>query len=47
MMTGASSRTNVRQKHFNDVIEMIANWFPSQATLYRIKQIEMKFENEL
>ncbi|HDA7971076.1 TPA: ORF6C domain-containing protein [Staphylococcus aureus] len=44
-MTGASSRTNVRQKHFNDVIEMIANWFPSQATLYRIKQIEMKFEN--
>ena len=26
-MTGASSRTNVRQKHFNDVIEMIANWF--------------------
>ena len=41
-MTGASSRTNVRQKHFDDVIEMIANWFPSQATLYRIKQIEMK-----
>ncbi|HDE0242665.1 TPA: Bro-N domain-containing protein [Staphylococcus aureus] len=28
-MTGASSRTNVRQKHFDDVIEMIANWFPS------------------
>ncbi|HDE3275700.1 TPA: ORF6C domain-containing protein [Staphylococcus aureus] len=24
-MTGASSRTNVRQKHFDDVIEMIAN----------------------
>ncbi|HCX1974390.1 TPA: ORF6C domain-containing protein [Staphylococcus aureus] len=44
-MTGASSRTNVRQKHFDDVIEMIANWFPSQATLYRIKQIEIKFEN--
>ncbi|HFQ4753666.1 TPA: BRO family protein [Staphylococcus aureus] len=42
-MTGASSRTNVRQKHFDDVIEMIANWFPSQAALYRIKQIEMKF----
>ena len=46
-MTGASSRTNIRQKHFDDVIEMIANWFPSQATLYRIKQIEMKFENEI
>ncbi|MBY6737876.1 BRO family protein [Staphylococcus aureus] len=46
-MTGASSRTNVRQKHFDDVIEVIANWFPSQATLYRIKQIEMKFENEI
>ncbi|EOT0258559.1 BRO family protein [Staphylococcus aureus] len=45
-MTGASSRTNVRQKHFDDVIEMIANWFPSQATLYRIKQIEMNFKTK-
>lgn len=44
-MTGASSRTNVRQKHFDDVISMVANWFPSQATLYKIKQLEMEFEN--
>ncbi|MCG1579475.1 ORF6C domain-containing protein [Staphylococcus epidermidis] len=44
-MTGATSRTNVRQKHFDDVISMVANWFPSQATLYRIKQLEMNLEN--
>ncbi|MEN2450425.1 BRO family protein [Bacillus sp. JR_15] len=46
-MTGASSRTNVRQKYFDDVISMVANWFPSQATLYKIKQLEMEFENEV
>ena len=45
-MTGATSRTNVRQKYFDDVISMVANWFPSQATLYKIKQLEMNFENE-
>lgn len=44
-MTGATSRTNVRQKHFDDVLSMVANWFPSQATLYRIKQLETKIEN--
>ena len=43
-MTGATSRTNVRQKHFDDVLSMVANWFPSQATLYRIKQLETKIE---
>lgn len=46
-MTGATSRTNVRQKHFDDVLSMVANWFPSQATLYKIKQLEMDFENEV
>ncbi|WP_278276818.1 BRO family protein [Staphylococcus epidermidis] len=44
-MTGATSRTNVRQKHFDDVLSMVANWFPSQATLYRIKKLETKIEN--
>lgn len=43
-MTGATSRTNVRQKHFDDVISMVANWYPSQATLYRIKQLESNLE---
>ncbi|MCG2350955.1 ORF6C domain-containing protein [Staphylococcus epidermidis] len=46
-MTGATSRTNVRQKNFEDVLSMVANWFPSQATLYKIKQLEMEFENEV
>lgn len=44
-MTGVTSRTNVRQKHFDDVLSMVANWFPSQATLYRIKKLETKIEN--
>ncbi|MGM7689803.1 ORF6C domain-containing protein [Staphylococcus felis] len=46
-MAGASSRTNVRQKHFSDILSMIANWFPSQATLYKIKQLEMEFEKDI
>ncbi|EJE4550690.1 ORF6C domain-containing protein [Staphylococcus pseudintermedius] len=46
-MSGASSRTNVRQKHFDAILSMVANWFPSQATLYKIKQLEMKFEKEV
>ncbi|WP_353452868.1 BRO family protein [Staphylococcus coagulans] len=46
-MSGASSRTNVRQKHFDAILSMIANWFPSQATLYKIKQLEIEFEKDI
>ncbi|RYS19841.1 phage repressor protein [Staphylococcus pseudintermedius] len=46
-MSGASSRTNVRQKHFDAILSMVANWFPSQGTLYKIKQLEMDFEKEV
>ncbi|WP_414715586.1 hypothetical protein [Staphylococcus hominis] len=46
-MAGIKTRTQLKQKHFNDVLDMIANWFPSQSTMYVVKQLEMKFEEEL
>lgn len=47
VMTGIKTRTQLKQKHFNDVLDMIANWFPSQSTMCVVKQLEMKFEEEL
>lgn len=47
VMAGIKTRTQLKQKHFNDVLDMIANWFPSQSTMYVAKQLEMKFEEEL
>ncbi|UAR96671.1 ORF6C domain-containing protein [Staphylococcus pseudintermedius] len=43
-MAGIKTRTQLRQKHFNDVMEIITNWFPSQSTMYVIRQFEMDFE---
>ncbi|EGQ2853811.1 phage repressor protein [Staphylococcus pseudintermedius] len=43
-MAGIKMRTQLRQKHFNDVMEIITNWFPSQSTMYVIRQLEMDFE---
>ncbi|EGQ2762769.1 phage repressor protein [Staphylococcus pseudintermedius] len=45
-MAGIKTRTQLRQKHFNDVMEIITNWFPSQSTMYVIRQLEMDFEEE-
>lgn len=47
VMAGIKTRTQLKQKHFNDVLDMIANWFPSQSTMYVVKQLEMKFEEEM
>lgn len=44
-MAGIKTRTQLRQKHFDDVMDMITNWFPSQSTMYVIKQLEIEFEN--
>lgn len=41
-MTGISTRSQLKQKHFNDVLEMVNNWFPSQSTLYLIKQMNIE-----
>ncbi|OFQ73286.1 MULTISPECIES: BRO family protein [Staphylococcus] len=46
-MAGIKTRTQLKQKHFDDVMNMITNWFPSQSTMYVIKQLEMDFENEV
>lgn len=46
-MAGIKTRTQLKQKHFDDVMNMITNWFPSQSTMYAIKQLEMDFENEV
>ncbi|EIT0973022.1 ORF6C domain-containing protein [Staphylococcus pseudintermedius] len=43
-MAGIKTRTQLRQKHFNDVMEIITNWFPSQSTMYVIRQLEMDLE---
>lgn len=45
-MAGIKTRTQLRQKHFDDVMDMITNWFPSQSTMYVIKQLEREFEIE-
>lgn len=37
-MTGIVTRTQLKQKHFEDVLEMILNWYPSQWTVFLIKQ---------
>lgn len=37
-MTGIVTRTQLKQKHFEDVLEMILNWYPSQSTIFLIKQ---------
>ncbi|WP_427704625.1 BRO family protein [Staphylococcus sp. Mo2-6] len=37
-MTGIVTRTQLKQKHFNDVLDMILNWYPSQSTVFLIKQ---------
>lgn len=44
-MAGINTRTQLKQKHFNDIIQMVVNWFPSQSTMYHIRQLEMKFED--
>lgn len=45
-MAGIKTRTQLRQKHFNDVMDIITNWFPSQSTMYVIRQLEIDFEEE-
>lgn len=45
-MAGIKTRTQLKQKHFNDVMDMIINWFPSQSTMYVIHQLEMDLEGE-
>lgn len=43
-MTGVQTRSQLKQKHFDDVIEMINNWYPSQSTIYVIRQLQISIE---
>lgn len=45
-MTGSKTRSQIKQKYFDDVLDMVANWFPSQSTMYVIRQLEMNLEEE-
>lgn len=45
-MTGSKTRSQIKQKYFDDVLNMVANWFPSQSTMYVIRQLEMDLEEE-
>ncbi|MCD8825393.1 BRO family protein [Staphylococcus gallinarum] len=46
-MAGVQTRSQLKQKHFNDVLEMINNWMPAQSTLYVIKQQSFDLKNSL
>ena len=37
-MTGVSTRSQLKQKHLGDVLDMINHWQPAQSTMYLIKQ---------
>ncbi|PTH92913.1 phage repressor protein [Staphylococcus xylosus] len=43
-MTGVQTRSQLKQKHFDDVLDMINNWMPAQSTLYVIKQQNFDLE---
>ena len=45
-MTGSKTRSQIKQKYFDDVLDMVATWFPSQSTMYVIRQLEMNLEEE-
>lgn len=37
-MTGVSTRSQLKQKHLDDVLDMINHWQPAQSTMYLIRQ---------
>lgn len=37
-MTGVSTRAQLKQKHLEDVLDMINHWQPAQSTMYLIRQ---------
>ncbi|WP_158554320.1 Rha family transcriptional regulator [Macrococcoides goetzii] len=41
-ITNISTRTQLKQKHFDDVMDFINSWTPSNATLYLVRQIDIE-----
>lgn len=44
-ITGVRTRTQLKQKHFDDVIDFIDDWEPSKATSVVVKQLELDMED--
>lgn len=40
-ITNIRTRTQLKQKHFEDVMDFINTWTPSNATLYLVRQMDM------
>ncbi|WP_414055226.1 Rha family transcriptional regulator [Macrococcus equi] len=40
-ITNIRTRTQLKQKHFDDVMDFINNWSPSNATLYLVRQMNI------
>lgn len=44
VVTGVSTRTQLRAKHFDTVVDFINNWEPSTATKMQLRQMSFDFE---
>lgn len=44
-ITGVRTRTQLKQRHFDDVIDFIDDWEPSKATSVVVKQLELEMED--
>lgn len=45
-ITGVKTRSQVKQKHFNKLLEFIRRWEPSTATLMKVRQMSMDLDDE-
>ncbi len=44
VVTGVSTRTQLRAKHFDTVVDFTNNWEPSTATKMQLRQMSFDFE---
>ncbi len=45
VVTGVSTRTQLRAKHFDTVVDFTNNWEPSTATKMQLRQMSFEFED--
>ncbi|MCG1009259.1 ORF6C domain-containing protein [Salinicoccus sp. ID82-1] len=45
-VAGVKTRTQLRQKHFNLVIDFINEWVPSTATRLKVQQLSLEFADD-
>ncbi|MFQ7058659.1 MAG: ORF6C domain-containing protein [Turicibacter sanguinis] len=41
-ITGVKTRTQLRQKHLNMVLDFINDWYPSRAAMFNINQMSLE-----